>query len=80
MGCVSTWDEDDSSASNHILTAALVRPLVIPGSQSDQVVNHYTIVRMICEALGFPTFERATAEPRSRTCGRRSRPRCGLGR
>ena len=59
---VLTWDEDDSSASNHILTA-LVGPLVIPGSQSDQVVNHYTIVRMICEALGFPTFERATAEP-----------------
>jgi acid phosphatase len=59
---VLTWDEDDSSASNHILTA-LVGPLVITGVQSDQVVNHYTIVRMICEALGFPTFERATVEP-----------------
>ena len=59
---VLTWDEDDSSANNHILTA-LVGPQVIPGAQSDQVVNHYTIVRMICEALGFPTFERATVEP-----------------
>jgi len=58
---VLTWDEDDSSASNHILTA-LVGPLVIPGVQSAQVVNHYTIARMICEALGFPTFQRATAE------------------
>lgn len=58
---VLTWDEDDSSANNHILTA-LVGPLVIPGAVSDQAVNHYTIVRMICEALGFPTFERATAE------------------
>jgi hypothetical protein len=58
---VLTWDEDDSSANNHVLTA-LVGPLVIPGAQSDQPVNHYTIVRMICEALGFPTFERATAE------------------
>ena len=59
---VLTWDEDDSSASNQVLTA-LVGPLVIPGVQSAQVVNHYTIVRMICEALGFPTFERATTEP-----------------
>jgi hypothetical protein len=58
---VLTWDEDDSSANNHILTA-LVGPLVIPGAVSDQGVNHYTIVRMICEALNFPTFERATAE------------------
>jgi hypothetical protein len=58
---VLTWDEDDSSANNHILTA-LVGPLVIPGAVSDQAVNHYTIVRMICEALGFPTFERATVE------------------
>jgi len=58
---VLTWDEDDSSASNHILTA-LVGPVVIPGVQSTQVVNHYTIVRMICEALGFPTFQRATQE------------------
>jgi hypothetical protein len=58
---VLTWDEDDSSANNHILTA-LVGPLVIPGAVSDQPVNHYTIVRMICEALNFPTFERATAE------------------
>ena len=58
---VLTWDEDDSSANNHILTA-LVGPLVLPGAQSAQAVNHYTIVRMICEALGFPTFERATAE------------------
>jgi hypothetical protein len=58
---VLTWDEDDSSAGNHILTA-LVGPLVIPGVQSAQVVNHYTVVRMICEALGFPTFERATTE------------------
>lgn len=58
---VLTWDEDDSSAGNHVLTV-LVGPLVIPGAQSAQVVNHYTIVRMICEALGFPTFQRATAE------------------
>ena len=58
---VLTWDEDDSSTNNHILTA-LVGPLVVPGVQSAQVVNHYTIVRMICEALGFPTFQRATAE------------------
>ncbi|HXS82017.1 MAG TPA: alkaline phosphatase family protein [Methylomirabilota bacterium] len=58
---VLTWDEDDSSANNHILTA-LVGPLVIPGAVSNQAVNHYTVVRMICEALGFPTFERATVE------------------
>src|SRR5262249_52664158 len=59
---VLTWDEDDSSANNHILTG-LAGPLVAAGAQSAQAVNHYTIVRMICEALGFPTFERASIEP-----------------
>ena len=59
---VLTWDEDDSSANNHILTA-LVGPLVAAGSESSQAVNHYTVVRMICEALGIPTFERASIEP-----------------
>jgi hypothetical protein len=59
---VLTWDEDDSSANNHILTA-LVGPLVAAGAQSAQAVNHYTVVRMICEALGFSTFQRASAEP-----------------
>jgi hypothetical protein len=59
---VLTWDEDDSSANNHILTG-LVGPLVASGAQSAQAVNHYTVVRMICEALGIPTFERASIEP-----------------
>ena len=58
---VLTWDEDDISANNHILTV-LVGPQVIPGIQSAQVVNHYTVVRMICEALGFPTFQRSNTE------------------
>jgi len=59
---VLTWDEDDSSANNHILTA-LVGPLVAPNSQSGQSVTHYTVVRMICEALGISTFQRANLEP-----------------
>ena len=58
---VLTWDEDDSSLGNHVLTV-LVGPQVVHGATSNQVVNHYTIVRMICEALGFTPFERATGE------------------
>jgi acid phosphatase len=52
---VLTWDEDDSSAGNHILTV-FVGPQVVTGSVSTQVLNHFTLTRMICEALGLPLF------------------------
>ena len=40
-----------------------VGPKVQPGFVSNISVSHYTMVRTICDAFGFPTFERATAEP-----------------
>lgn len=50
---VLTWDEDDSSANNHILTV-FVGPAALPGAVSSQVITHYTLNRMICEAFGLP--------------------------
>jgi len=58
---VLTWDEDDSSANNQILTV-FVGPLVVPGAVSSQPITHYTIVRMICEGLGLAPFERSVGE------------------
>jgi acid phosphatase len=58
---VLTWDEDDSSASNHILTV-FVGPQVVTGASSAQTLNHFTLNRMICEALGLPTMGSARFE------------------
>jgi phosphatidylinositol-3-phosphatase len=52
---VLTWDEDDASAGNRILTV-FVGPQVITGAVSAQTLNHFTLNRMICEALGLPLF------------------------
>ena len=52
---VLTWDEDDSSANNHVLTV-FVGPQVITGAVSVQTLNHFTLNRMICEALGLAPF------------------------
>ncbi len=58
---VLTWDEDDSSASNHILTV-FVGPLVLLGAESSQLMTHYTLNRMICEALGLAPFAGGVGE------------------
>lgn len=50
---VLTWDEDDSSAGNNVLTL-FVGPLVMPGVISTQFTTHYTVVRTIADALGIP--------------------------
>jgi phosphatidylinositol-3-phosphatase len=52
---VLTWDEDDSSANNHILTV-FVGPHVIPGYLSPRAITHYTVVRTLSDALGLPSF------------------------
>jgi len=59
---VLTWDEDDSSANNHILTV-FVGPPVIPGAVSSQIITHFSIVRMICDAFGMPPFNSGIVEP-----------------
>ena len=50
---VLTWDEDDNSAGNNVLTL-FVGPLVLPGTISTQFVTHITVVRTIADALGIP--------------------------
>jgi acid phosphatase len=50
---ILTWDEDDDSASNHILTA-VVGARVIPGSTYDPLAQHYAVTRLICDVLGLP--------------------------
>jgi acid phosphatase len=39
---ILTWDEDDNSASNHILTV-FDGPLVVPGAVSTRTITHYTV-------------------------------------
>ncbi len=63
-GCVIlTWDEDDSASFNRILTV-FAGPMVIPNFVSPGTVNHYNLVRTICDALGLAPFANAvTAAP-----------------
>ena len=55
---ILTWDEDDASADNHILTV-FAGPLVRPGYVSLRTIDHYTVVRTICAALGLAAFGEA---------------------
>lgn len=58
---IVTWDEDDSSADNHILTV-LAGGLVIPGSSVTRLVTHRTLVRTVTDALGLAPFGGAVTE------------------
>ena len=58
---VLTWDEDDHSADNHILTV-FAGPLVRPGSVSDRRISHYTLLRTLCDALRIAPFAEAAAQ------------------
>jgi phospholipase C len=57
---ILTWDEDDNSASNHILTV-LAGPPVIAGATSAQTISHINVVRTICDGLGLAAFAQAAA-------------------
>ena len=59
---ILTWDEDDGSAGNHILTA-FAGPLVRTNCISSQNLTHYTVVRTICDLLGLAPFNNAVNEP-----------------
>jgi acid phosphatase len=58
---ILTWDEDDSSASNHILTV-FSGPRVVPGSLVTRHVDHYTVCRTISDLLGLPSFGLSVGE------------------
>jgi acid phosphatase len=59
---ILTWDEDDSSAGNHILTV-FKGPQVKTNYVSPTALNHYQVLRTICQALGLPTFGGANNFP-----------------
>ena len=49
---IVTWDEDDSSSSNHIATIFYGR-MVVPGHYA-QTINHYSVLRTIEDMYGLP--------------------------
>ena len=55
---ILTWDENDNSAGNQILTV-FKGAQVIPGAVSSQPINHYSVVRTICEAFGLAPINAA---------------------
>ncbi len=58
---ILTWDEDDSASLNHILTVC-VGPQVNAGATTAQSITHFTVTRMICEALGLTPFASGASE------------------
>jgi acid phosphatase len=59
---ILTWDEDDGSDGNHILTV-FASPLAKAGFVSRRYINHFVVTRTICDALGLPPFAEAAAVP-----------------
>lgn len=59
---ILTWDEDDGTANNHIVTI-MIGPMVKRGS-SVQRINHYNILRTLSEMYGLPNLnESAHVQP-----------------
>ena len=59
---ILTFDEDDSTAGNHILTL-FVGPMVKPGKYT-QTINHYNVLRTIEQMYKLPYLDKAaTATP-----------------
>jgi hypothetical protein len=59
---VLTWDEDNDASGNHILTV-FVGPPVKPRYVSTATINHYGVVRVLCECLGLTPFGGAASQP-----------------
>jgi hypothetical protein len=57
---ILTWDEDDTVSGNHVLTVFAGAP-VIPGARSPGTINHYSVVRAICQGLGLSPFGQAAS-------------------
>ena len=58
---VVTWDEDDNISGNQILTV-FAGPQVRSGFVSTQTMNHYTLLRTLCDALRIPPFGNAVSQ------------------
>jgi acid phosphatase len=48
---ILTWDEDDFTTANRILTV-MSGPLVRRGYVSTHAIDHYSVLRTICDGLG----------------------------
>jgi acid phosphatase len=57
---ILTWDEDDGSNGNHILTV-FAGTLVKSNYVSSANIDHYTVVRTICDVLGLSSFGNASS-------------------
>jgi phosphatidylinositol-3-phosphatase len=57
---IVTWDEDDDFHGNHILTI-FAGGLVKSGYVTYRWIDHYSVLRTICEALGLAPFGTAAA-------------------
>jgi acid phosphatase len=58
---ILTWDEDNGSEDNHIVTL-FVGPMIKKGINS-QPINHYSVLRSILETLGLPLFGESSKSP-----------------
>jgi phosphatidylinositol-3-phosphatase len=58
---ILTWDEDDGSADNRILTV-FSGDLVRPAFVSKRWISHFSIVHTISAALGLPVFANALTD------------------
>jgi len=58
---ILTYDEDDGSAGNRILTCFAGDPVRV-NYLSPTVIDHYTLLRTICDALGLAPFGAAVGE------------------
>ena len=59
---ILTWDEDDKSSGNHILTV-FAGPPVYANYVSPTTITHYTVVRTICDLLGLTPMANAVTSP-----------------
>ena len=58
---ILTWDEDDLGSANHVLTV-FAGAAVKANYVSSQLINHYTVVRTICDVLSLDPFANASSQ------------------
>jgi acid phosphatase len=58
---ILTWDEDDYSQINQILTV-FAGGAVKGGTTQSTHITHFTVCRTICDALGIPPMNEAVKE------------------
>jgi hypothetical protein len=62
---VITWDENDGSPNNHIVTLMLAKS-VVPGTRDVTPYTHYSMLRTTQELLGLPLLGAAATAPSMR--------------